>query len=70
MLNIAWRLDWLASLVFRTKRKITKQGSLSVQNSDLISNEKIKNYLNYSFENITNYIDLIAPDFKKNVDNP
>ena len=67
MLNIAWKLDWLVCLLFRNKRKITKQGSLSIQNSDLISNEKIKNYLNYSFENITNYIDLIAPSFKNNV---
>ena len=65
MLSIAWKLDWLFSFIFRTKRKITKQGSLSIQNADLISNEKIKNYLNYSFEEISNYIDLIAIDFKK-----
>ncbi len=65
MLSIAWKLDWLLSFVFRTKIKITKQGSLSIQNADLISNEKVKSYLNYSFEEIANYIDLIAPDFKK-----
>lgn len=69
MLNIAWRLDWLFSFIFRTKRKITKQAALSIQNSDFISNEKIKNQLNYSFEEIANYIDLIAPDFKKNIKN-
>lgn len=65
MLNIAWKLDWFSSLVFRTKRKITKQSSLSIQNSDLISNEKVTSYLNYSFEKISNYLDLIVSDFKK-----
>ncbi len=65
MLNIAWKLDWFSSLVFRTKRKITKQSSISIQNSDLISNEKVTSYLNYSFEKISNYLDLIVSDFKK-----
>ena len=65
MLNCAWKLDWLVSFIFRTKRKITKQAALSIQNSDPISNEKIKTYLNYSFQEISNYIDLIADDFKK-----
>ena len=66
MLNISWKLDWLISLFFRTRRKITKQGVLSILNSDLISNEKVKTYLNYSFEPITKYLDSIAEDFKKN----
>ncbi len=65
LLNFAWRLDWLLSFFFRTKRKITKQSSLSIQNNIPISNDKIKKYLNYSFVVITNYLDLIAVDFKK-----
>lgn len=69
LLNFAWRLDWLLSFIFRTKRKITKQSSLSIQNSNLISNEKIKNFLNYSFENSTLYLDKIAEDFKKEYKN-
>ena len=69
MLYLLWKLDWLVSFIFRTKRKITKQGSFSIQNADIISNEKIKNYLNYSFEEVTNYIDLIAEDFKKDCKN-
>lgn len=66
MLKIAWNLDWLFSLIFRTRRRITKQGVLSILNSDLISNEKVKKHLNYSFESITKYLDSIAEDFKKN----
>ncbi|WP_298118559.1 NAD-dependent epimerase/dehydratase family protein [Flavobacterium sp.] len=66
MLNIAWRLDWLLSFVFRTKRKISKQSAQSLLNNDLISNEKIKNYLNYDFEPIDSYLDKIISINKKN----
>jgi dihydroflavonol-4-reductase len=66
MLNSAWRLDWLVSNVFQTKRKISKHSAFSIQNKDQISNEKIKNYLNYTFENIDDYLTKIAEDFKKN----
>ena len=65
LLNLAWRLDWLFSKVLGTRRKITRQGSNSLQNADIISNEKIKSHLNYSFAGISNYLDAIVPDFKK-----
>lgn len=65
MLNAAWRLDWLISSLFRTKRKISKQGAISLQNKDQISNEKIKKHLNYTFEKIDTYIDTIVGDYKK-----
>lgn len=56
LLNLAWRLDWIYSLVFRTKRKITKNTAKSILNCDKISNEKIKNALNYEFQSIDNVI--------------
>ena len=65
MLNIAWRLDWVLSSIFRTKRKISKHGAQSILNSDPISNEKIKTYLNYDFEAIDNYLDKIVVHYKK-----
>jgi len=64
LLNIAWRLDWILSIVFRTKRKISKLSALSLQNKDLISNEKIKQYLNYTFLSIDSYLDDITVYFK------
>jgi dihydroflavonol-4-reductase len=64
LLNIAWRLDWILSMVFRTKRKISKLSALSLQNKDLISNEKIKQYLNYTFLSIDSYLDDITVYFK------
>jgi nucleoside-diphosphate-sugar epimerase len=60
LLNLIWKADWLSAIVFRTKRKISKHGVLSLQNNDLISNEKLKTYLKYDFEEIDAYLNQIA----------
>jgi len=65
LLNIAWRLDWLLATILRTKRKISKLSALSLQNKDVISNQKIVNHLNYSFKTIDSYLDDIVVYFKK-----
>lgn len=65
MLYVAWRLDWLFSSVFRTKRRISKHSAQSLLNSDTISNEKIKKYLDYKFEDIPAYLDSILVHYKK-----
>ncbi|MBL7885929.1 MAG: NAD-dependent epimerase/dehydratase family protein [Flavobacterium sp.] len=65
LLNLGWRLDGLFSFVFRTKRKLSKQAAQSLQNTDLISNEKVKNKLNYNFEPIDSYLDVVIDFFKK-----
>lgn len=67
ILNLGWRLDWLFSLVFRTKRKLSKLGAQSLLNADLISNEKVKQQLNYTFEPIDDYLDGVAESFRKSV---
>lgn len=63
LLNLAWRLDWILSTFLRTKRKISKLSAQSLINKDQISNEKIKTYLNYTFETIDTYLDQIVPNF-------
>jgi len=63
-LNLAWRIDWLFSILFRTKRKISKHSAISLQNQDKISNQKVVDYLNYSFEKIDDYLDKITVFFK------
>jgi len=40
LLNLAWKLDWLCSIILRTKRKLSRHGAISIQNADEISNEK------------------------------
>jgi nucleoside-diphosphate-sugar epimerase len=65
LLNSAWRLDWLVSMIFRTKRKISKNGAQSLLNEEKISNEKIKSQLNYSFIPIDDYLNEMAVYLKK-----
>lgn len=65
LLSLGWRLNWLFSTVFMTKRKLSKQAAESLQNTDLISNEKVKQQLNYTFESIDSYLDVVVGFFKK-----
>jgi dihydroflavonol-4-reductase len=60
LLDIAWRLDWLISLVFRTKRKLSKYSANSLNSSDFISNKKIKDALNFEFQSIDDVINEVT----------
>ena len=65
LLNLAWRMDFLISKIFRGKRKLSKHSSISLQNTEKYSNEKIQTYLNYSFEKIDTYLDTILAPLRK-----
>jgi nucleoside-diphosphate-sugar epimerase len=52
MLAVAWRLDWIAAKVFRTKRRLSKFSVNSLLSADTIANEKIKNALDFEFQSI------------------
>ena len=52
MTSIAWRFDWIKSTFFGTKRKMSKYSANSLHSTDIISNEKIKNALNFEFQSI------------------
>ncbi|WP_333875701.1 NAD-dependent epimerase/dehydratase family protein [Flavobacterium sp.] len=60
LLAIAWRLDWLTSTVFGTKRRLSKYSANALFSTDMISNQKIKNPeisgLHFDFQNITEVI--------------
>ncbi|MES2410733.1 MAG: NAD-dependent epimerase/dehydratase family protein [Bacteroidota bacterium] len=60
MTAIAWRLDWLVSAIFGTKRKLSKYSANSLHSSDFISNEKIKNALNFEFQSIDKVISEVV----------
>ena len=66
LLNLAWRLDWFLSKVFRIKRKLSKHSILSLQSTELFSNEKIKKQLDYSFMEIDNYLNELVVYYNKN----
>lgn len=56
MTSIAWRLDWVKSTFFRTKRKLSKYSANSLHSTEYISNDKIKNALNFEFQSIDSVI--------------
>jgi nucleoside-diphosphate-sugar epimerase len=66
LLNVVWRLDWILATFFRTKRKLTKYSANSLITSEMISNQKIKDTLNYNFESLEDVIDEVALNFKEN----
>ena len=60
MTSISWRLDWFFSTIFRTKRKLSKNTVQTIHSQEIISNEKIKNALNYNFQSIDEVIATIV----------
>lgn len=60
MLAIAWRLDWFCATFFRTKRRLSKYSANSLLSADIISNDKIKNALNFEFQSIDSAIQEAA----------
>jgi dihydroflavonol-4-reductase len=65
MTGILWRLDWISSSLFFTKRKLSRAMAESLDRSDLISNEKVKLELDFEFENILKYSTEVAAFLKK-----
>jgi len=57
--QLLWQLDWLVALVFRTKRRLTKDIANSFHTIDIFSNQKIKNALNYEFQSIDKVLEDI-----------
>ena len=47
---IAWRIDWLWSILTSSKRKLTKATAASAHASDCFSSEKIENVLKITFQ--------------------
>lgn len=65
MLAIAWRLDWLFSAFLRTKRKLSRYSANALLSAELISNDKIKNALNFEFQSIDSVIKEVIDLQKK-----
>ena len=60
MMNALSKLDWIASNIFGQKRQLSKASARSSYTTDLYSNEKIKNALNITFTDVSDYIKKIA----------
>ena len=55
-----WRIDWLVSTVFRTKRKLDRATAIASYSKNLYSNEKIMSTLKTEFLDIHQYIKEIS----------
>ena len=56
MTAVFWRIDWMLSTFFKTKRNLYKNLAETIYTTEIISNEKIKNALNYNFQSIDDVI--------------
>lgn len=58
--GLAWRIDWLISTLFFKKRMLSKATAISLHTQSEFDNSKIKNALNFEFEDIPNYISKVS----------
>ena len=65
LLNAAWRIDWLFSKLSISERKISKYSVESLLNEATISNSKIKNTLDFSFQSVEDTVAEMAEYFTK-----
>jgi len=52
LLNFAWRIDWLRSLLLSKRRRLMKQTTKTITTKAYYSNKKIIETLNYNFKSI------------------
>lgn len=60
IMKIIWRLDWISATIFGQKRRISRASAMASYNSNLYSNQKIKNALTIKFTDIKAYIKHIS----------
>ena len=56
LMELLWRLDWLSSIIFRTKRRLSKITAKATYNLNIYSNQKLKNTIGFEFTAIKPYL--------------
>ena len=62
--EIVWRIDWLLSTFFNCKRRLSKDMVQSLHSENLISNEKVKRNLDFTFQNVEIYCNEVVTFFR------
>jgi len=65
VLECLWRIDWFLSYLLGKKRKLTKNTVKSLQNRQEFSHKKIKEVLQYEFEDLKTCIDVTCRILKE-----
>jgi len=63
--ELAWRWNWLTSILLNKKRMISKETMRSSHQLDCYSNEKARHQFDYQFKNVPLYIKEIGSFFNK-----
>jgi len=63
--NLAYKLDYLKSLIFKTKPQITKQVHKMSHSKNVYISDKIKNRLDFIFKDIDDTINFIGECYKR-----
>lgn len=63
MTSIAWRLDWIFSILFFQKRRFSRATAKSLHTTVLYSNEKIRQQLNFEFQPMKEVVKKVTSDF-------
>jgi nucleoside-diphosphate-sugar epimerase len=63
--ELAWRWNWLTSLLLNKKRLISKETMRSSHQLDSYSNEKARHQFDYQFKNVPSYISEIGRLYTK-----
>ncbi|XCF06226.1 NAD-dependent epimerase/dehydratase family protein [Tamlana crocina] len=65
LLNIAWRLDWLTHKITGKRRQLTKQLAKSLTTKHDYSSQKIKDALDFEFQDMENTINSVGKQYLK-----
>ncbi len=63
--ELAWRWNWLTSILLNKKRMISKETMRSSHQLDSYSNEKVRHQFDYQFKNVTSYVSEIGRFYLK-----
>ena len=60
LMNLAWKIEYLISLITRKSPKITKETAKTSSQKNFYNNDKIKKQIGYKFNSIENAIENTA----------
>lgn len=64
MLELFWRMDWLRSNLLGKRRRLSKNMAKGLRHQEHYSSEKLKNTLEFQFENLDEVIEFCCEKFK------
>lgn len=67
VLNIAWRLDWFRSKIFRKHRRLSKQMASSLTTVETYDNNKVRKIVDFKFIAVKDSIKRVATAFSQDL---